>query len=68
MDQEIIRTMYFQNNNPIHTCNGKKEEFEREVVQDSRNIRGVFIEMIVVLKKKPDMNENDFQSMLVPNA
>ena len=43
-------------------CNGKKGEFEREVVQDSLAMKAIFCELVIILKKKSDVTAEDFQS------
>ena len=64
MEQEVLRTFYFQNRNPIHTCNGQKGEFDREIVQDSLSMRSLFVELIIIIKKKSEINETEYQSKL----
>jgi hypothetical protein len=59
----VLRTFYFQNRNPIHKCNGRKGEFDREIVQDSLKMKNLFVDVLLVIKKRADMTETDYQSI-----
>jgi hypothetical protein len=68
-DQGIIRVYYFQNKKQDYICNGRKGEFEeREIPQDSLRMRGVFVDMIVTMRRKSDMTEVDYQSKAAAKA
>jgi hypothetical protein len=65
-DQEVVRVYYFQNKKQEYVCNGKNGAFEeREMGQDSLRMRNLFVEVVVLLKKKGEITETDFLSTAV---
>jgi hypothetical protein len=64
-EQDVVRTYYFQNKTQNYVCNGRKGEFsERATAQESYDRRKTFTEMIAIFKRKNELNEGEFQSMI----